>query len=169
MTDVKKVEVKASFISYASQLIEKITPDMIDTEILKPFENLVPDSGIVDCFSAGKYAEECLKAMSLCKLYAKVCQSFAIASSNKTKKLKALAFFAADGCLQQSGVKVTDKSKEASVDTDPLVVASRDVRGSWEVLTEYFENSLDEYRTKHVWYKEIFKKDMNSGDNQERA
>jgi hypothetical protein len=169
MAEIKKIEVRASFIAHAAKLLEKVTPDMIDTDVAKPYEEALPDSGIVDCLTATKYASECLKAMSVCKLYSKVCQAMFLAARKETQRQEALAFFAAETELKKGEAKVTDTLKKSFVDMAEGVQKAKDIRNSWETLKDYFEAGLFEFKLRHEWYREIFKKDMSTGDMQEKG
>lgn len=169
MTEVKKIELRASFIAHASKLLEKVTPDMIDTAVTKKFDETLPESGIVDGLTASKYVEECLQAMSICKLYSKVCQAFFLAARKEVQRQEALSFFASNDELGKGGAKVTDTLKKSFVDMADPVQHAKDIRNSWDVLKDFFESSLYEYKARQEWYREIFKKDMNTGDMRERG
>lgn len=169
MAEVKKIELRASFIAHASKLLDKVTPDMIDTDVTKKFDETVPSSGIVDGLTAAKYVEECLQAMSVCKLYSKVCQAFFFAARKEVQRQEALAFFASTEELKKGEAKITDTLKQSFVDMSEAVQKAKDVRNSWDVLKDYFESSLYEYKARQEWYREIFKKDINTGDMQERG
>ena len=167
MPEVKKIKLQASYIAYASRLLDKILPEMIDTDVVKTEK--IPDSGIVDCLTATKYAADCLEAMSVSKLYSKVCQAFFLASRKNVQREEALAFFAAGEELKKSEAKVTDTLKQSFVDSSESVQKAKDVRNSWETLKDYFEAGLFEMKLRHEWYREIFRKDMSTGQTQENG
>ena len=166
---MKKVPLKAVMIAHASALMGNVTPDMVDTEILQPFEHLIPDSGLLDAFNAQKIAVQVMEAMSVSKLYSKVCKAFFLAGRKEVQRQEALKFFEADEELKKGELKVTDSLKKAYVDKHEDVLKAKDVRNSWECLMDYFETSMYGFRDQLTWLRSIVKEDLGTGDMREEA
>ena len=166
----KCVQLKATFIAHANQLMEKITPDMVDCNILDQYEGIMPRSGVVDMFNANQIAMRLLEAQSTCKLYGKVCKSFFLAARLRVQKVEAMKLFEAQEKLSETDDKgkvkrPTDTVKNAYVDMAEETQKAKDIRNSWETLSEFFEVSVFEYKEKISWLKLIAERDMSTGDN----
>lgn len=169
------INLKVSMIPQARSLLSTVLPEMIDTDILKPYQDILPKNGLIDVFNAIKYASVALEAMAISKLYSKVCKAFALAAESEAKKQKALVYFDAESRLTnmgQSGGKggsFTDSAKKAAVDCAEEVLKAKDIRDSWTVLADYFETSTYEFKDRHMFLKLIFEKDLKTGENIEGA
>jgi hypothetical protein len=171
---VDKINLKTGMIPNASKLLAAVLPTQIDTDILKPYEDMLPKDGIIDANNAVKYATAALEAVSIAKLYARVCRAFFLAARKECQKQEAIIYFDAENILEKQGFfagkddkakKVTDGTRGVLVDSSESVLAAKDLRNSWEVLADYFDNSMFDFKDRHNWYKSIFEKDVQTGDN----
>ena len=176
MTSEKKtIDLKAGMIAWAGAFLEKVPPTKVDVEILSKYDSMLPKDGIIDAFNAGKYATKALEAMSIAKLYAKVCKAFYLAAKKNVQKQEAMVYYDAEKRLEEMGQPkgrggmYTDTAKKMLVDQSDEVQGAKDVRNSWEVLASYFETSMFEYKDRHYWFKTIFEKDVRTGDTIEQA
>ena len=136
------------------QLYDSLTPEYVNLSKLRHYEELFGKPESLRGEDLEALGMQTLRAMDLAVDYLYVANRFAkYAHLQYDRKAAHVYFVGAPEYLSKAGVKDSHSARDKYCDQEPSFLECKNLRDSWEALTEWLQNKYQIFNWKHQWVK----------------
>lgn len=151
-----------AMLKHINRVYELLKPNMVDISFLKPYQQLVPESAVLDLSNLVELGSKFLYALDLCKDASVVAGALvAVGSARVDQEYARSRLTRAPQHFAAASIKSTESMVDAFVDQDALYIAERDTLNQWKAVSHFFDKTRQSFENWHNWIKKLY-----DGENQ---